>query len=168
MQVEVDVAYLRPGCLLLSYILKGKFGGILMPPITEPTRADNLWQHTCFEAFIGASADNAYYEFNFAPSTQWAAYRFASYRSGMSVATEVGEPVLQVQSCRDHYKLKATLDLDRLSILPRNEEWRLGLAAVIEDAAGGISYWALAHPPGAPNFHHVDCFALDLNSTVIS
>ena len=30
-------------------------------------------------------------------------------------------------------------------------------------ACGGISYWALAHPPGKPDFHHADGFALELS-----
>jgi hypothetical protein len=33
---------------------------------------------------------------------------------------------------------------------------------VIEDADGSLSYWALAHPPGRPDFHHTEAFALDL------
>ena len=32
----------------------------------------------------------------------------------------------------------------------------------IEDIDGGISYWALAHPAGKPDFHHPDSFALIL------
>jgi hypothetical protein len=35
---------------------------------------------------------------------------------------------------------------------------RLGLSALIEDSDGGKSFWALAHPPGAPDFHHADNF----------
>jgi hypothetical protein len=38
--------------------------------------------------------------------------------------------------------------------------WRLGLSAIIEEASGRRSYWALAHPPGKPDFHHPDSFAL--------
>ena len=38
----------------------------------------------------------------------------------------------------------------------------LGLSAVIEEADGNVSYWALAHPPGKPDFHHSDCLALEL------
>jgi hypothetical protein len=49
--------------------------------------------------------------------------------------------------------------LDRLSRLPRNVLWRLGLSALIEETSGRKSYWALAHPPGKPDFHHADCFA---------
>ncbi len=38
----------------------------------------------------------------------------------------------------------------------------VSLAAVIEEDQGPISYWALAHPPGDPNFHHPDCFVARL------
>jgi hypothetical protein len=33
---------------------------------------------------------------------------------------------------------------------------------VIEAADGSLSYWALRHPPGKPDFHHRDAFALEL------
>lgn len=167
-QIEVDVAHPRADRLVLSYILTGKLQDVLMSPVTAPMRSDALWRHTCFEAFVRASVGSAYYEFNFAPSTQWAAYRFSSYRSGMSVAVEVGAPTIEVQSSPDRYALQATLELDRMSGLPRHAGWRLGLSAVIEGADGGKSYWALAHPPGKPDFHHADCFACELSAAVVS
>jgi hypothetical protein len=40
----------------------------------------------------------------------------------------------------------------------------LGLSAVIEETSGAKSYWALAHPPGRPDFHHADGFALMLDA----
>jgi len=55
--------------------------------------------------------------------------------------------------------LTAWLDVSRL--LPEHPE-KLGLSAVIEEIDGTKSYWALAHPPGKPDFHHPDCFALTL------
>ena len=96
--IEVDVARPHAGSLLLSYSVTGKIGDLRIPPVVTAARADELWRHTCFEAFVGNSADAAYYEFNFAPSTQWAAYRFDSYRSGMRVATEMSAPRIDVQS----------------------------------------------------------------------
>jgi hypothetical protein len=39
---------------------------------------------------------------------------------------------------------------------------------VIEDQSGGVSYWALAHPPGKPDFHHADGFALEFSPVVPS
>jgi hypothetical protein len=44
-----------------------------------------------------------------------------------------------------------------------NGPWHLGLSAIVEDTNGGKSYWALAHPPGKPDFHHADCFTLELS-----
>jgi hypothetical protein len=55
--------------------------------------------------------------------------------------------------------------LGRLTELPRNAPWRLGLSALIEDTSGCKSYWALAHPPGKPDFHHADCFAYEFSQS---
>jgi hypothetical protein len=154
-QVEVGIARPRDGSLMLCYVVTGNVSDLRMPPVTAAARADELWRHTCFEAFVRPSPGEAYYEFNFAPSTQWAAYRFDSYRSGMRVATEIGSPRIEVQSASACYTLQAALELPNL---PRAGGWRLGLSAVIEETSGRKSYWALAHPPGQADFHHSDCF----------
>jgi hypothetical protein len=157
--IEVGVAQPRADNLVLSYVVTGKMSDIRMPSVTTAARGDQLWQHTCFEAFVRASSGAEYYEFNFAPSTQWAAYRFSGYRSGMRVAAEITAAPIEVQSSPDSYTLQASLDLGRLSALPREASWRLGLSALIEDTGGRKSYWALAHPSGKPDFHHIDSFA---------
>lgn len=158
-RIDVDVAQPHAGCLVLSYVVTGKIDDIRMPPVMAAGRGDELWRHTCFEAFVRAAPSAGYYEFNFAPSTQWAAYRFDSYRSGMRIASEIGAPSIKVESRPRCYTLRAALAPDRLSALPPTAIWDLGLSAVIEDMSGRISYWALAHPPGKPDFHHADCFA---------
>jgi hypothetical protein len=161
-QVEVDVARPRPGSLVLCYFLTGQIGDLHIPAEMAAARTDGLWQHTCFEAFLGTSPGTAYYEFNFAPSTQWAAYRFSSYRSGMRVATEISAPRIEVHSGSTCYTLQASLELAPSSSLPRDAIWRVGLSALIEETNGRKSYWALAHPPGKADFHHSDCFAHEL------
>lgn len=161
--IEVEVARPHAGNLLLSYVVTGNIGGVRMPPVTVAARSDELWRHTCFEAFVWAPPGDGYYEFNFAPSTQWAAYWFSSYRSGMVVATEIAAPAIDVQSGPDRYTLQASLALDRVSAFPSSASWRLGLSAVIEDVSGRKSYWALAHPPGDPDFHHSVCFAREFS-----
>ena len=161
--IEVEVARLHADSLALSYIVTGTMSEIRIPPVIATARGDELWRHTCFEAFVRASSSAGYYEFNFAPSTQWAAYRFSGYRSGMCVAAEIGAPPLDVRSSPNSYTLQTALDLERLAALPRNALWRLGLSALIEDKSGGTSYWALAHPPGKPDFHHADSFAYEFS-----
>jgi len=161
-QIEVEVARPHAGQLQLHYCVAGKMRDLRMPPVNAPTRGDKLWRHTCFEAFVRAPPSATYSEFNFAPSTQWAAYRFSGYRDGMSVESDISMPRVEVQSNGACYQLQASLELDRLAHLPSDAVWQLGLSVVIEETSGRKSYWALAHPPGNADFHHSDCFAHEL------
>ena len=57
---EVFVSLRRDGGrLALRYSVAGDMSAILVPAPGEPVRADNLWRHTCFEAFVrrGDSAE---------------------------------------------------------------------------------------------------------------
>jgi hypothetical protein len=156
--IETEVARPRPGSLVLSYVVSGRISDLRLPPVVAPARTDELWRHTCFEAFVRGSAGPAYYEFNLSPSTRWAAYRFDGYRSAMRVATEIGAPRIEVRSSAETFTLQAALELEGLS-----PPLHLGLSAVLEETNGRKSYWALAHPPGKADFHHADCFALELS-----
>jgi hypothetical protein len=159
--IEAEVT--RPGAdsLVFYYFVNGRIIDLHMPAPVPAARTDDLWRHTCFEAFVRTSDGAAYYEFNFTPSRQWAAYGFSSYRSGMRVATEIIAPRIELQSSPTCYRLQASLELDLMLSPPGDEVWRIGLAAVIEEKSGHKSYWALAHPTGKADFHHSDGFALE-------
>jgi hypothetical protein len=137
----------------------GHIAGIVIPELAPPLRANNLWQSTCFEAFLRPAGESGYREFNFTPSTQWAAYEFDAHRANMREASLPAPPQITIASAADQLICEITLALD----LPR-EQYRLGLSAVIEEKSGGRSYWALNHPSGAPDFHDDTCFAVDLPS----
>jgi hypothetical protein len=160
-RVEVEAVRTGASVLLLNYFAIGELENLIIPTEELPVRADGLWQRTCFEAFVRA-AGSAYYEFNFAPSLQWAAYRFDGYREGMTVAREIEQPHMEVQSDESCLQLQVVLDLAGLANLRQEDVWRLVLSAVIEEASGHKSYWALAHPVGKPDFHHSDGFVLEL------
>jgi len=157
--IALDVAQPRAGSLLLCYAVTGNIAGLILPAVTVPARADELWRHTCFEAFVRSALDGSYYELNFAPSTEWAAYQFSGYRTGMRVADEIGAPKIEVASTPERFTLQTTVAMSELA---GSSRWQLGLSAVIEEANGRKSFWALAHPPGKPDFHHSDCFAGEL------
>lgn len=163
--IDVEIARPRAGILELSYTVTGQISSIRMPAAAANTRSDGLWRRTCFEAFVRASPDAGYYELNFSPSGQWAAYQFSGYRSGMRIADEITRVPIEVRSSLDSYTVEVSLEFTGL---PRDHSWRLGLSAVIEDANGGISYWALTHPPGKPDFHHADGFACEFSAAVTS
>ena len=156
--IVVDVA--RDGSSLrLDYRVTGGITDLLLPDPVESERTDDLWQHTCLEAFLKAEFGDAYFEINLSPSTQWALYRFTGYRHGVA-APDVSPPPIRAEAADDLLTLSAAIDL--AGLLPSDDDWHIGLAAVIEDRNGGKSYWALAHPTGPPDFHQQDCFVLRL------
>jgi len=158
-RIEAEALRPTPGSLQLRYRLIMNGPAVRMPPPAAFERADDLWRHTCFEAFIRGDGQ-AYCEINLSPSGQWATYWFDDYRQGMRAAA--CEPsALDAAAPDGSFDLTAEIDLRRLPA-PFDGPLSLGLSAVIEDESGGKTYWALAHAPGKPDFHHPDAFALDL------
>jgi MOSC domain-containing protein YiiM len=78
----------------------------------------------------------------------------------MTTVEELSAPAVTIALDDNGLELNVSLALDRLTGLPADKRWRLGLSAVIEETSGRKSCWALAHPPGKPDFHHSDCFVL--------
>ena len=169
LQVHVGQAHIgtaRSGMLDLRYLLTADMSRVRVATRVTPRRADELWTHTCFEAFVKWSAAVAYVEVNLAPSTEWAIYSFQGYREGMTPVETIPPPRIEVRTDTERFELEATIDLSALRPPPRdsasNTRVQLALAAVIEDENGRLSYWALGHPQGKPDFHHPDSFTLEL------
>ena len=137
--------------LLLRYVLQGDLAALRWPALAPPGPADGLWQHTCFEAFIGSPTSSAYHEFNFAPNGQWASYAFASERVRSPSAPAIRPLRLARQRQRDTCTLEVALPAPTPAAGPAS---LLGLSAVIETQDGALSYWALHHPAPQPDFHH--------------
>ena len=155
---EVTVGVNRDGYLLeLNFLIVGDNSRLLLPkPVSyKPERGDGLWRHTCFEAFWKPTSGSEYYELNVAPSCEFAVYHFGSYRAGMR----------DVDPCVPRIFYAPPSDgtaLDVVLAQPFDGPSQLALSAIIEETDGTKSYWALRHPSGPPDFHHADCFALEL------
>jgi hypothetical protein len=149
----IDVAVERKsGQLHLTYTLTADLAQIALPAASAPERKDELWKHTCFEAFL--AGPNGYREFNFSPSGAWAAYDFSAPRQGMRNAA-ISAPAMELNTLEHGVQLLASLPVP-------SEFVRMGLSAVIEKPDGSKSYWALKHPAAKPDFHHPDAFTLQL------
>ncbi|MEZ5452351.1 MAG: DOMON-like domain-containing protein [Thiothrix sp.] len=163
------------GGLCLQYLLSGDLAQILFPAPQAPAFTNGLWEHTCFELFVGVQGESAYHEFNFSPSSQWAAYAFSGYREKVggkslpcpSFFTEGGlDPdsancygvESSFLSCtrrsEGDFILKTPIPVTDLPANPEHKPCELGLTAVIETTTGEKSYWALQHPLDRPDFHH--------------
>lgn len=151
--VTVTVACQPNGEQELTYRLRGDLEQLRVPAPTAPGPADGLWQYTCCEAFVGRSGE-AYREFNFSPSGQWASYDFSGYRQPLATALPAGAPRIEVTIGPDELSLTATLPA---ALLP-TDAGPLGLTVVVAGTDGGKSYWALAHAAPQPDFHRRESF----------
>ncbi|HEY5897937.1 MAG TPA: DOMON-like domain-containing protein [Burkholderiales bacterium] len=146
--------------MALNYVLEGDLARLRIAPPGPSRLGDQLWRHTCCEAFIGAAGRTDYHEFNLSPSGEWAAHAFARYREGGPLDDETLNPQIAIERTARTLELSALIDLRRLGV---SGTIRLGLSVVAEHEDGAISYWALKHAPGKPDFHHRDAFALELD-----
>lgn len=155
--IEARIIAQDANWLRLRWRIEG-CGGIVFPPFAGKGRADELWRTTCFELFLRSQDGQGYLEFNLSPSERWAAYAFSAYREGMAEHPMPREPDCTMRVGTDLAIFDAAIPAQTLPDL----SWTYGLTAVIEETDGTKSYWALAHPPGKPDFHHPACFAATL------
>jgi hypothetical protein len=158
--IAVHVDRAEDGRLQIKYTLHGVIDGVHFPEATQRERTDGLWKGTCFELFCGPADEGGYVEFNFAPSGQWAAYAFTGYREGMTELA-CAPPQINCTAGEGIFEMTVTVDLPESL---RTVDLAAGFSAVIADKDGRTAYWALAHPPGKADFHHKDCFALQLEA----
>jgi hypothetical protein len=149
------------GLITLRYQVTGDIARIVIPPDAAPRRGDRLWTTTCFELFTRDPGEENYREYNFSPSGQWAAYSFLAYRQQMTQA-DIWAPTITTSLNG------GALTVDVTFVSPRLGAQHVGASAVIEEKGGAISYWALAHPDGKPDFHHPACFAYQLPAPQIA
>ena len=161
-RIEARAERQAPDVLALSFVLTGDLVQLRIPQASTPRRGERLWEHTCFEAFVVMPGSAGYHELNLAPSGAWALHAFAAYRDGGPIADEGADPHITVRHLGDRLALDAVVALARLAPAYATAPLRLALAAVVETEEGALSYWALHHPPGRPDFHHADAFVLAL------
>lgn len=159
--VEVAIARDAPGALGISFRIAGEIGRLRLPAAAAALRADGLWQHGCLEAFLRADGADSYHEFNFSPSGAWAAYRFAGRRAGRT-SPVMTAPAIQTERTDGSFSLNTLIPIAALPDLARASAIHAGIAAVIEDERGALSYWALAHAAPEPDFHDPATFTLVL------
>jgi hypothetical protein len=160
--LAVQLRRTADGDLALRYRLHADLARLRIPASQAPERRDGLWAHTCFELFVAAPDSAAYREYNFSPSGLWAAYAFRGYRERDDAldAWPPAPPPIRMRAGAGLLELDARVALP--VELPPGAPLLLGLTAVVEDADGALSYWALRHPGARPDFHLREGFALTL------
>jgi hypothetical protein len=161
--LDVQLSVPSPGLLSLRYTLVADMSRIRVGSEVTAGPAEDLWKHTCFEAFIQPIGSRRYFEFNFSPTKQWAVYRFDSYRAGMTPMHMSNPPDISIRKATDRLELQATVPLPVSAAMGgAGSHLKVALTAVVEEHSGRLCYWSVRHPEGKPDFHHPDGFALEL------
>ena len=129
-------------------------------PDSPAERRRGLWEHTCFECFLGPADGDEYIECNLAPAGHWNVFRFDSYRAGMRDEPAFDALPVTVTARSDGLDLEVQLDAGRLGWT--DVAWRLAVATVLADRQGRCSYWALVHPASQADFHDPRGFRFSL------
>lgn len=160
----IDVAATRPAAttLHINYTVSGDIGAIDMVPVGPTTRGFELWRKTCFELFIRLPNDTAYYEFNFAPSTEWTVHHLTGRRTGATVAEEIAAPRIDIKAGANRYEYSVMIDVAGSTLAKSDTAWQLAIATYIKETSGNESFWALYHAPGHRDFHNPDNFICTL------
>lgn len=158
---DATLTHTANGGLQVIYAIHGLNLDLRIPTPHAPAPADALWKTTCCELFLGSVGQAGYREFNFSPSGQWAVYEFSDTRQRTPRAFDGPAPVLAFERSEDRLQLTATLPQHAL---PKGDTRRIAVATILEAEGGSLGYWALAHPPGQPDFHHHAGFVLSLGA----
>lgn len=164
LRLEGQLAW-RGDQLRVRYRLSGDLASVVLAPASAapPARADDLWQHTCFELFLAAEGQPAYWEVNLAPNGAWNLYRLAAYRQGLTPVADRDALPFTVSIRPEGLELALELLLPQeLRQACQRFPLRLGVTAVIEQQGGALSYWALAHGGPEADFHRRQDFLVRL------
>lgn len=123
--------------------------------VTAHPRQDFLWEHTCFEIFIGIQDQDQYREINLSASQAWQVYQFEEYRYPDQSPPLAAHDIELVALSKTHYGLNAKLDLTKW-LAAENIRWDdlyIGLTAVLE-TNNEQHYFAMQHSASQADFHN--------------
>jgi hypothetical protein len=161
-EVRVTLRRESPGELTARYAIAGDIAALTIPATAAAERREGLWKRTCCELFARTTGSSSYFEFNFSPSSEWAAFAFSAYRHDMANADLARDPRIVTSVNDTELNLEASLTLPAALAAAGVGELMVACTMVIETRATAVSYWALAHAAGPPDFHHAAGFRLQL------
>ena len=160
-RIDASLVWLADDSIAFRYCLRGDMARLRIPAERSRERTSLLWEHTCFEVFVGLDGEENYREFNFSPSAQWAAFDFTAYRQRSAEDPVIDTPQISTRLTDGRLELEAVVKLHDLPMATSGNFWSVGLSAVVETVDTvdvSHSYWAPHHPSPRPVFHHAAGF----------
>ena len=139
--------------LRLTVQLKGSIASELEDVDQVGQRVFGLWQHHCFELFLGEAGSTAYWELNLAPNGNWNCFGFSDYRQDQKESDRCELTEFSAVRRGRTYQLEARI-LIHPALQSSDCVLSLGAAAIIETASD-LNYFSIRHGT-TPDFHHRD------------
>lgn len=117
----------------------------------------NLWQQTCFEAFIQPVGQKKYFEVNLSIQKAWNVFTFQDYRAPQPPTELNGAEVIQFDVTDSELKVRLKFKGQEFKNI------KVSLCAVVVLQDKGTTYWSNRHADQKPNFHHFDSFIIERN-----
>lgn len=160
LQIEGNISR-HENLLSITYMLLGDINEVeIAAPSDTPARKHELWEHTCFEFFLGVKNSPQYWEFNLSPAGHWNIYHFDDYRQGMVEEKTLTKLPFSVKQLSDGLTLVVDVDLNQ--IIPPEQTLEIAITTVIKSKDGKVTYWALTHPGAKADFHRRDSFIVEV------
>lgn len=118
-------------------------------------RRDYLWQHTCFELFIGLKNQTAYREINLSPAGVWNCYGFDDYREPADMPPVAVHDIQLLELKAQPQKLEAVLSFHHFfeNYQCGWNDLMIGMTSVIKTRKQPELYFALQHSGAQADFH---------------
>lgn len=158
--IDADLQLISADCFELVFKWQDKANEIIFSNSPVAGRYHELWQHTCFEAFVMpvTSANNKnYFEINLNTQKAWNVYQFEDYRSPQPPIECANAEVVDFQFKEN--LLRAKVKFNKMEF----KKLKVSLCAVLNVKEVGNTYWSFKHADTKPNFHHFDSFVIERN-----
>lgn len=169
-RIQANIEWVQKSILLSFEIYDPS--NIILNPLSEelkPSRRNELWKHTCFEAFLKLPQTTHYFEINQNQSKDWNVYEFSEYRTGMQESKHLMLMQLSTQKSEPQHKTKIISEYQwSQNFLSQNnfETLQVGLCAVIESVHQTIDYYGITHSnKDQPDFHHFNSYKYTLSKS---
>lgn len=144
------------GNLELHYYLQYSDGDLILPSASSTERRDGLWEHTCFEAFVGQPGQLGYWEINLSPNGDWNFYHLSGYRENLKPDDALNKLPITLHKNASGLELSCTVPLS--SVIDPDSPLEISLTAVLEHPTEGCSFWAWKHSGKEADFHLRESF----------
>ena len=162
---------LEPTQINCTFLLNGTLDTILWPEnrlvdVDDTSKflpqkaheTENLWEHTCFELFIGTAGKPEYFELNVSPDGRWHCYSFDDERLNMRNSGMLRVSEVNLTNSLTEALLSVSLEHNLLASAMR--PLKIGVAVILETKEQEHHYYALSHPTSKPDFHRRDSHEL--------